>query len=706
MIAHTHFAAFSGTFLATLGLSIPTIIFLSRQNKQARSIFVSFSFIILASVAWSTLVSHAVPRPYLDEVFHIPQAQKYCEGRFLEWDDKITTPPGLFVNTSSGISTNLYAAQELTIPRYIFSVFLQKAANVAGNLWAFDCGASTLRFTNVLGLIVLAYLALLCRHEIESRFYEALSGARLKAMSTYAIHTAVNISLFPLLFFFSGLYYTDVISTAIVLGAFLNHLKRVGRDGSSWTNGLMTIFLGVAALFMRQTNVFWIVVWMGGLEAVHAIKTLRPKRVDRPFMPTLTAQLKFGYLRYSVGDVHDAPLGFAWPDDMLMTIISFGIAALHNPVRVIRQIWPYISVLIAFVGFVAWNGGVVLGDKSNHVATIHLAQMLYIWPFFAFFSLPLLLPYAVPLFDTVIALFGGKSRHSSLEKSSEQSISGKGIVSEGDVAPRSHLSCGDSSSAKLSPALRIACRILASPLPIRLLYVTATLSASAVVVKFNTIVHPFTLADNRHYMFYIFRYTIRRGDLFRLLLIIPYTLSRWMVWGTLAGCTEWLASTRSVFQFTASIAAPIPGRTDGQAPEFAETNPLAMSYEPCSTSTGLVFLLTTALSLVTAPLVEPRYFIIPWVMWRLLVPAWKIPNHNNRSVSRTIGGQTAQSQSPSCMARLLVVLKRYDVRLILETIWLVAINVATGYIFLAKPYVWRDENGLVLDEGRLQRFMW
>ncbi|KAG6109703.1 hypothetical protein E4U31_006659 [Claviceps sp. LM219 group G6] len=635
-----------------------------------------------------------------DEVFHIPQAQKYCEGRFLEWDDKITTPPGL----------------------YIFSVLLQKAANVTSNLWAFDCVASTLRFTNVLGLIVLAYLALLCRHEIESRFYEAHSGARLKAMSTYVIHTAVNIALFPLLFFFSGLYYTDVISTAVVLGAFLNHLKRVGRDRSSWTNNLMTIVFGVAALFMRQTNVFWIVVWMGGLEAVHAIKTLRPKRVDRPFMPTLTAQLKFWYLRYSVGDVHDAPLGLAWPDDMLLTIISFGIAALHNPVRVIRQIWPYISVLIAFVGFVAWNGGVVLGDKSNHVATIHLAQMLYIWPFFAFFSLPLLLPYAVPLFDTTIAFFGGKARHGVLEVYSEQSSSGKGIVSESDVAPRSRPGRGDSSSTKLSPALRTACLIVASPLPIWMLYVAATLAASAAVVKFNTIVHPFTLADNRHYMFYIFRYTIRRGDLFRLLLIIPYTLSRWMIWGTVAGCTDWLAPTRSVLSSPArysvfqpaantsnasrTIAAPIPGQTDGQVPEITEIDPLAMSCEPCSTSTGLVFLLTTALSLVTAPLVEPRYFIIPWVMWRLLVPAWRFPGHDHCSVSRTLGGQNTQSQSQSYKTRLLVVFKRYDVRLVLETIWLVAINVATGYIFLAKPYVWRDENGLVLDEGRLQRFMW
>lgn len=33
--------------------------------------------------------------PKKDEIFHIPQAQKYCDGKFLEWDDKITTPPGL-----------------------------------------------------------------------------------------------------------------------------------------------------------------------------------------------------------------------------------------------------------------------------------------------------------------------------------------------------------------------------------------------------------------------------------------------------------------------------------------------------------------------------------------------------------------------------------------------------------------------------------
>ena len=47
--------------------------------------------------------------------------------------------------------------------------------------------------------------------------------------------------------------------------------------------------------------------------------------------------------------------------DMIFCVLSLGIAALCNPLRVLRQIWPYISTLVMFVVFVAWNGGVVLG---------------------------------------------------------------------------------------------------------------------------------------------------------------------------------------------------------------------------------------------------------------------------------------------------------------------------------------------------------
>ena len=40
-------------------------------------------------------VKFHVPRPYMDEIFHVPQAMAYCKGDFSDWDDKITTPPGL-----------------------------------------------------------------------------------------------------------------------------------------------------------------------------------------------------------------------------------------------------------------------------------------------------------------------------------------------------------------------------------------------------------------------------------------------------------------------------------------------------------------------------------------------------------------------------------------------------------------------------------
>ena len=64
-------------------------------------------------------------------------------------------------------------------------------------------------------------------------------------------------------------------------------------DSNSFSSDLATIVIGTLALLMRQTNVFWIVVWMGGLQAVHAVKTLRPGRVDQPIFTTVWGQMRF-----------------------------------------------------------------------------------------------------------------------------------------------------------------------------------------------------------------------------------------------------------------------------------------------------------------------------------------------------------------------------------------------------------------------------
>ncbi|ATY61863.1 DIE2 ALG10 family [Cordyceps militaris] len=624
-----------------------------------------------AAQLWFMLVSRVVPEPYLDEIFHIPQAQKYCEGRFFDWDDKITTPPGL----------------------YFFSVAVHRIASGLRIPQLSVCDPFSLRAVNFAGVLVVSYLALWCRQALEARQHEAISSptpARVRAFSQYAVHTAVNIGLFPLLFFFGGLYYTDVLSTGVVLAAFLNHLRRVGVPRSSVWSDLGTVALGVAALGMRQTNVFWIVVFMGGLEAVHAVKTLRPARVDQPVMTTLAAQCRYFAWRYSLGDIHDLPVHKAYPDDMIFTALSIGIAALCNPLRVVRQIWPYLAVLASFAAFVQWNGSVVLGDKSNHVATIHLAQMLYIWPFFAFFSLPLLLPSGLSFLNMVVSFF------------------------------RTHARASPTPDAAADGLLRATLRFFHSKV-LWPAYLAATAVLSLAVVRFNTIIHPFTLADNRHYMFYVFRYTIRRGGAVRLVLALPYTVCRWVVWDALGGHNSWSLgndkptaffshpfwtppSAKVRRQTSTSYPRP-PARASTaesrQASEAAlkarlEQDSLYLSQQSVSTSTGLIFLLATALSLVTAPLVEPRYFILPWVVWRLMVPAWRLQDHLR-------GGILEGSAAAKAVAHWSA---SYDLRLFLESAWHVVINLATGYVFLYKPYVWRAEDGTVLEGGNLQRFMW
>jgi hypothetical protein len=72
-------------------------------------------FVFYLGWIWLSCVTVWAPEPYLvgscsshsslwyliaaqDEVFHIPQAQKYCAGEYKAWDEKITTPPGLWVS--------------------------------------------------------------------------------------------------------------------------------------------------------------------------------------------------------------------------------------------------------------------------------------------------------------------------------------------------------------------------------------------------------------------------------------------------------------------------------------------------------------------------------------------------------------------------------------------------------------------------------
>lgn len=103
------------------------------------------------------------------------------------------------------------------------------------------------------------------------------------------LHAAVNISLFPPLFFFSALYYTDLESLLIVqLAVHLSLLQLRSEKLNLPLAGAQTL-LALSALLFRQTNVFWVGLFPAGMTLVE----LFTKSQSGP--TTLIASLETGF---------------------------------------------------------------------------------------------------------------------------------------------------------------------------------------------------------------------------------------------------------------------------------------------------------------------------------------------------------------------------------------------------------------------------
>lgn len=70
------------------------------------------------------------------------------------------------------------------------------------------------------------------------------------------------------------------------------------------------------------------------------------------------------------------------PLQIINAVFGFVKALLSKFPKAIAMTLPYLGLLAGFVGFVRWNGGIVLGDHSNHVPVLHIVQLFY----FAAFS--------------------------------------------------------------------------------------------------------------------------------------------------------------------------------------------------------------------------------------------------------------------------------------------------------------------------------
>eukprot|EP00834_Sanchytrium_tribonematis_P004779 NODE_254_length_11700_cov_0.671580.p3 type:complete len:403 gc:universal NODE_254_length_11700_cov_0.671580:8801-10009(+) len=159
------------------------------------------SQILLVAISITTfyLIYIRINEEYMDEPFHIPQAQRYCKYDFT-WDPKITTPPGL----------------------YYISFMLNPLIG---------CSFPALRLTN-LGLSFLKFYVL-----------GLLSNDPLW------------LYFMPISFLYNHLYYTDNLSELLLLLSFYG-VKR-GSKPEIYVFGFLSIFVRQTNFVLYIWLVFW-----------------------------------------------------------------------------------------------------------------------------------------------------------------------------------------------------------------------------------------------------------------------------------------------------------------------------------------------------------------------------------------------------------------------------------------------------------------
>lgn len=492
----------------------------------------------------SILVNRVVPEPYMDEIFHVPQAQQYCKGNFKSWDPMITTPPGLYYLSLAYVAS-LFPG-----------MFTVKAVSF------FDvCSTAVLRSTNG----VLAVLCSIILYEIITYLRPALDDRK-------ATLQAVVLALYPLHWFFSFLYYTDVASLTAVLAMYLACLKK---------KYLFSALLGAFAVLIRQTNIIWM-IFVACIGVINI--TLAHRRIGAEVNENHVSERKNDFLTstssISVGsNLRKRKSGKAVDKDdisipstssfsatqtsgLLGEIQDIILTSWHMKWGILVSFSPFLLELLAFIAFIHWNGSVVLGAKEAHAISPHFAQIMY------------------------VSLF----------------------------------------SVLLSPPLHITFGQVATLLqsfwknrPLSFFQWLFALTVGLLTVHFFSITHPYLLADNRHYPFYLWRKVIKAHWSMKFLLVPLYVYSWFSIFGIL-------------------------GRTQRKI-------------------WVLVYFLATAATLVPAPLIEFRYYTIPFYFLIL---------HSDNTDNR---------------------------HWLLMGVLYTSLNIFTLMMFLFRPFHWDHEPGI-------QRFIW
>lgn len=384
----------------------------------------------------------------------------------------------------------------------------------------------------------------------------------------FNIVSAFSVSLFPLNYFFQFLYYTDSGSTFFVLMAYYLQLK---------SNYEFSAIFGSLGVLYRQTNIIWlgfcaILFILSNIESIFATQkdNKNKKNINElDVMAVIQQRSKkhsnlFELLSKSPNEAFDKHFNFKKFLQKLYREDFMGKKIIYSEIYKVfdyKSLQPHIMVASIFIFFVYANNGIVVGDRSNHQASFHLTQIFYFCSFSCFFTLSTFL-LNLKKIKNLLEFF---------------KVNFKSII------------------------------ILVLPI-------------FCLIIHNFSYEHPFLLADNRHFTFYIWSKLIRKHELVKYLLAPVYLAAIYLMYKNLFSTEKtvgWLVS----------------------------------------------FFLCTFVCLVPQKLIEFRYFIIPFYIYRLNINlnTWK--------------------------------------ELILELIFYLLINAATIYLFFNKTFKWPDSEDT-------QRFMW
>ena len=326
-------------------------------------------FIVITLFVMVYEVNRNIRDPYMDEIFHIPQTQTFCGGKWTEYHPLITTLPGSYI-----------------LPAILSRIF--HLSIFPPLLPIISCSTLYLRLFGVIYLVLclpilreiiwilhgdsmIAKIQSIAKKRTEqfnntpkyrkmSKSPTTLTASDFNEMiDRITNHFIVEILFLPIHYFFVFLFYTDIPSTFWLLSCYLIHLKLM-QIRNSFKLQAIGIVVGFICILHRQTNVIWIGFYflLSLYDCFVSVHYGVRSEIDRT--------------QYRLHDLNLWAL-FQW--------------SWREKFSLIRTLWFDVVLFIGFIIFVVLNGSIVMGDAAHHTLSLHFAQILYLIGLLAIFTM-------------------------------------------------------------------------------------------------------------------------------------------------------------------------------------------------------------------------------------------------------------------------------------------------------------------------------